>query len=133
VFNWCKLWGHWIIANNNNNHNIEKNVLLKRYCDYVIAAIDSFVENSKLSINTNRNSPVPLDVNGVVSKIIRPVSATSVVEIPAVSVIDHGHTGNDRFRISGSCDKNDGFDEMTHGDEGLVIAQKIAATFADEI
>lgn len=85
------------------------------------------MENSENygAINTNKNSPVQLDVNGVISKAIRPLSMASYVGIPAVSMIDQSHTGSDRFQISARRSKHDGFDDIIHEDEGL-IAQPIA-------
>jgi len=96
--------------------------------------MDSFVENSDNfgAINTKKNSPVQLDVNGVVSTAIRPLSATSYVKNPAVSLIDQGHTGSNRFHISDGRSKHDDIDDMIHKDDVLIIAQQIAE-FADSL
>jgi len=77
-----------MIANNNNNNNnnhIEKNVLLKRYCDYAIVGVASFVKNSDHFGNRNIkwDSLQPkINIDGMDDDDTT-VSATGDVPIPA--------------------------------------------------
>lgn len=88
--------------------------------------VDSFIETDDYNaIYTNKNSHVQLDVNGVISA-LRHVSATSNLGIPAVSMIDQGHTRSDCFLISDERTKHDGFDETTRRNQGLLTQQKSA-------
>lgn len=88
--------------------------------------MDSFVEtDDHNAIYNNKNSPVQLDVNGEIA-VLRPVSATSNVGIPDVSVIDQGHTGSDSFQISDEQTKHGGFDETTRRNQGPLTQQKSA-------